>query len=268
MRMSERGPNKGDKRRERIMTMLKRQGKITIQEIIDALHCSEATARRDLDSLARQGSLIRTIGGAQLDHLPASREIPFHEKKQLLLLEKEAIAAKAAAMVKPGDVVGLTGGTTTYLIAKALKELRGITVVTNAVNIAMELADCDGIQLVLTGGVMRQNSYELCGPLAEKVVEGLNIGIMFAGVDGVTAEQGLTTYSEQEAVIARLMLKRSVSSYAVFDHTKVGRASLFSFAGLDAVSGCVTDRQPEGEVGRYLEERGIPVYVAETAAVP
>ncbi|KZE80661.1 DeoR/GlpR family DNA-binding transcription regulator [Paenibacillus elgii] len=260
--------SKGDRRREQIMNLLKRQGKITIQEIIDKFACSEATARRDLDLLEKQGGLIRSLGGAQLDtpSPSAGREVPFNEKKELLWLEKEAIAAKAASLVEEGDVIGLSGGTTTFLIARELKLRRGITVVTNAVNIAMELSESDGIQVVLTGGVMRRNSFELCGPLAEKIVDSVNIGVMFLGVDGVTVEQGLTTFSEQEADIARLMLKRSRRTVAVFDHTKVGRTSLFSIAPLTAVQGCITNQPTDEKLKRHLEEQGIALHLAEPAA--
>ncbi|UUZ90053.1 DeoR/GlpR family DNA-binding transcription regulator [Paenibacillus sp. P25] len=196
------------------------------------------------------------------------REQSFTEKREQWSPEKEAIARKAASMVEEGDIVGLTGGTTTYLIAKELKLHRGITVVTNAVNIAMELADSEGVQVVLTGGVVRKNSYELCGPLAEKIVESLNIGKMFMGIDGITAEQGVTTYSELEAHIARLMLQRSLQTYAVFDHTKVGKASLFGIAPLSAPRGCITDRRPEAAFADLLQQQGLELHLAELTAVP
>ncbi|TVY00287.1 DeoR/GlpR family DNA-binding transcription regulator [Paenibacillus cremeus] len=262
----ERNPSKGEERRERLLQMLKRQGKITIQEITEKLNCSEATARRDLDLLEKQGGIIRSLGGAQLDNSLSSggKELHFHEKEQLLLLEKEAIAVRAAAMIQEGDVVGLSGGTTTFLIARELKLKRGITVVTNAVNIAMELSDSEDIQVVLTGGVLRRNSYELCGPLAEKIVENINIGIMFLGVDGITEEQGLTTFSEQEAQIGRLMLKRSRASYAVFDHTKAGRVSLFSIAPLDELKGCITNAMVDEGLRTVLNQQGIELILAES----
>ncbi|SDC18646.1 transcriptional regulator, DeoR family [Paenibacillus sp. UNCCL117] len=263
--MVDRAPSKGDRRREQIMNLLKRQGRVTIQEMIEKFDCSEATARRDLDVLERQGGIIRSLGGAQLESPAASgREISFFEKKQLLWLEKEAIAAQAAKLVEEGDVVGLTGGTTTFLIARELKLRRGITVVTNAVNIAMELSESDGVQVVLTGGVMRRNSFELCGPLAERIIEGINIGIMFMGIDGIAEEQGLTTFSEQEADIARLMLKRSLRSYAVFDHTKAGRTSLFSMAPLTTLTGCITNKIPDEPLRAFLEANGIALHLAET----
>jgi DeoR family transcriptional regulator, aga operon transcriptional repressor len=255
--------SKGEIRRENIMKLLKHQGKVTIQEITDKFGCSEPTARRDLDLLDKQGGIIRSLGGALLDASPLSFEASFTDKQQLLLLEKEAIAQSAASMVKEGDIVGLTGGTTTFLIARMLKMHQGITVVTNAVNIAMELSDCEGVQIVLTGGVMRRKNYELCGPLAEKVLEGLHIGKMFMGIDGFTIEAGMTTFSEQESVIGEMMLKRSVQTFAVFDHTKVGKTSLFSIAPLTALRGCITDQKLPDGMANYLQAHGIELHVAK-----
>lgn len=254
---------KGNKRRERILQLLKSQGRATISEIMEKFDCSEATARRDLFELEKTGSIIRTIGGARFEGLSGVREVPFQEKQKLLWLEKESIAALAGSMIDEGDIIGLTGGTTTYLIAKEIKLRRNITVVTNAVNIAMELADSDGIQVVLTGGVLRKNSFELCGPLAEKTVEDLHIGKMFIGVDGFTLEQGLTTYSEQEAQIAKLLMKRSLKTIAVFDHSKVGHVSLFSIAPLAQLHACITDEALDEEWMDRLSRLHVPVYYPE-----
>ncbi|SMG51945.1 DeoR/GlpR family DNA-binding transcription regulator [Paenibacillus aquistagni] len=234
--------SKGELRRQQLLQWLKQHGRISIAEIIENFDCSEATARRDLDLLERKGALIRTIGGARYEGTSPVREIPFHEKKQLLWLEKEAIAKRAVEYIEEGDSICLTGGTTTYLIAKQLKMRQGITVVTNAVNIAMELSDSEGIQVVVIGGVMRNNSFELCGPLAERTIEHLNIEKLFMGIDGFSVTKGITTYSELEAETARMLMRQASSTYAVFDHTKVGKASLFTVAGLEELTMCITDK--------------------------
>jgi DeoR family transcriptional regulator of aga operon len=258
----EAGLSKGEKRRQNIVNTLKRQGKISIQEIVDLFGCSEATARRDLDLLEKKGSLIRSLGGAVLDQLSLTNEQSFQEKKELLWYEKESVALKAASLVEEGDIIGLTGGTTTYLIAKSLKEHQGITVVTNAVNIAMELADSEGVQVLLTGGVMRRKSYELCGPLAEKIMESININKMFMGIDGIAYEQGVTTFSELEAEIARLMMKRSLYTYAVFDYTKLGKTSLFPIAPLSSFHGCITNAGAGHQLLEQMRELGMELHLA------
>jgi len=231
-------------RQDQVLSFLERYGSITLQEMTDTFDCSEATARRDLDDLEKAGKVIRTMGGgAKYAGGGLIREVPFREKQSALYGEKEAIARMAASLVEEGDVIGLTGGTTTFLIAKELKKRRNITVVTNAVNIAMELADTEDLQIVLTGGVLRNRSFELCGPLAEQTVKALNIHRMFMGVDGVTG-QGVSTYSELEANIANLLMRRSKLTIAVFDHTKIGKSSLFHVAALNELHACITDRWP------------------------
>lgn len=254
---------KGEQRRENIMKLLKSKGRISLQEIIEGFSCSEATARRDLDELEKKGQIIRTIGGALYEGRNQLLEPSFDEKRQVLWLEKEAIAAKAASMVKSGDIVGLTGGTTTFLIAKALKNTPGITVVTNAVNIAVELADAEDIQVVVSGGVMRNKSFELCGPLAERTLESIHITKMFVGINGIKAEQGLTTYSEAEAQIAKLLIKRSNETIAVFDHTKADRASLFPFACLKEINACITNADLNTDLLRELKRCKVQVYKVE-----
>ncbi|XID93552.1 DeoR/GlpR family DNA-binding transcription regulator [Paenibacillaceae bacterium WGS1546] len=250
-------------RQEQVLAYLERYGSITLPEMTKQFACSEATARRDLDDLEKAGKIIRTMGGgAKYAGAGAIREIPFREKQHALYREKEAIAARAASLVEEGDVVGLTGGTTTFLIAKELKKRRNITVVTNAVNIAMELADSEELQVVLTGGVLRGRSFELCGPLAEQTVKAVNIQVMFMGVDGVTA-QGVSTYSELEANIANMLMHRSKRTIAVFDHSKIGKASLFHVATLDELHACITDRLPESEE-EASELADVKVYATET----
>ncbi|AJY75638.1 DeoR/GlpR family DNA-binding transcription regulator [Paenibacillus beijingensis] len=248
--------SKGDKRRSQILEAVEKTGEITIPQVMERFSCSEATARRDLNLLADANFVIRTIGGASSKRgvLP---EMSFREKEDLLPDIKETLAVKAASFIEEGDIIGLTGGTTTFHIARQIKNRSNITVVTNAVNIAMELADSDTVQTVLTGGVLRSKSYEMCGPLAESVLEKLNIGKMFVGLDGISLGEGLTTYSELEAQIGRLMIERSKMTIAVFDNTKVNRTSLFTLAPLSAVHRCITDMEPDEEWKKRLRELGI-----------
>ncbi|MGG4034151.1 DeoR/GlpR family DNA-binding transcription regulator [Paenibacillus cisolokensis] len=259
--MAETQSSRSHRRREAVMELLKRQGRITVQEMVDRFGCSEATARRDLELLEKTEPIIRTIGGAMYDGWNAARDLAFSERQGLSYLEKERIARLASTLIAEGDVVGLSGGTTTYLLAKLLKTRKGITVVTNAVNIAMELAGSD-IQVLVTGGIMRHNSFELCGPLGEDTVSRLNIGKMFIGVDGISSAGGITTYSEQEAQIAKALIARSQATYVLFDHSKVGKTSLFSIAPLSGVQVCITDAPLPSELLEAVRTSGIAVHIA------
>lgn len=252
---------KSELRRELLLELIKRNGKMSLKEMIEATGSSEATVRRDLDILEKSELIIRTIGGAVYEGTvtQVSPEKSFADKSLEFRREKERIAEAAASFVKEGEVVCLTGGTTAYFIARALKRMQGITVVTNAVNIAMELADAEGVQVVVIGGVMRQKSYELIGPLAESVIGNLNISLMFLGVNGVTPQHGFTTHSELEARVAQLLMDRSSRIYAVFDHSKFMKSALFTIAPLSRADGIVTDRKPDPRLMRACEEAGLDV---------
>lgn len=260
--MADMAGSKGQRRRESILQLLKQQGRVTIGEIVERFGCSEATARRDLEQMEVVYPVIRTIGGAMYDGMGTMRELHFSEKEGLSILEKEKIARLAESQIAEGDVVALSGGTTNFLLAKLLKPRKGITVVTNAVNVAMELAG-SRIQVVVTGGIMRHNSFELCGPLGEGMVSQLHINKMFIGIDGISAAGGITSYSEQEAQTAKAMISRSQETYAVFDHTKINRTSLFSIAALSELKAVITDAELTGELAEQLERHQVSVYVTK-----
>ncbi|OME89701.1 MULTISPECIES: DeoR/GlpR family DNA-binding transcription regulator [Paenibacillus] len=254
--------SKGELRRAKTLELIKSHGKISLQEIIEVVGCSEATARRDLDMLEKSGGIIRTTGGAIYEGLlmQSAAELPFADKRDFKRQDKERIAEAAASLVEEGDIICLTGGTTTFFIAKALKSRRNITIVTNAVNIAFELADSEDIQVVVIGGVMRAKSYELSGPLAENVIDRINITKMFLGVDGVSLNHGFTMHSELEARIAQLMIERSSEVYAVFDQSKLEKSALFTIIPLKQVTGVITNKQPEGWFEQACREQQIAVH--------
>ncbi|MGV7116861.1 DeoR/GlpR family DNA-binding transcription regulator [Paenibacillus sp. KACC 21273] len=251
--------SKSELRRTKIMDMIKKNGKISVQEITGVIGCSEATARRDLDLMEKEGQLIRTIGGAVYEGGSKINqdEVPFVDKQLAQQPDKQKIAEAAAALVVDGDVIGLTGGTTTFLIAMALKHHKNITVVTNAVNIAFELADAEGIQVVLTGGVMRSQSYELIGPLAESVIQKINLSKMFLGVDGVASERGFTMHSELEVRIAQQLSERSSEVYAVFDQSKLEKTALFTIMPLKEVTGIITNVHADSWLQQLCEKEHV-----------
>ena len=150
-------------RLERIRQELAKQGIIDGDEIADLLDVSRATIRRDLDALEEMGHLKRTHGGAIA--IDPKNELPFFSKLSVSGTEKREIGIKAASLIPEGAVIGCTGGTTVMGVMKAIGDKK-LTVVTNAINIAMELAVIDSVQVVVTGGALRSHSYELVGPEA------------------------------------------------------------------------------------------------------
>jgi DeoR family transcriptional regulator of aga operon len=156
-------------------------------------------------------------------------------------------------------VVGLTGGTTTTEVARVLGEMSRLTIVTNSLSIAAELAVRPNLKLVLTGGVARPESYELIGPLAEGTLSGLNLDLAIVGVDGISAAAGLTTHHEVEAGTNRTLIARAERTLVVADSSKIGRAAFARIVDAAAVEELITDRAADGDEVALLAELGLRV---------
>ncbi|ALO13182.1 DeoR-family transcriptional regulator [Streptomyces venezuelae] len=255
-----------------LLEMLATSGKVEVEEAATALEVSAATIRRDLDELAEQQLLVRTRGGAVAHGV--SYELPLRYKSARHASEKQRIAAAVAELVAPGEVVGLNGGTTTTEVARALAlrfasgraESPGaatagpeLTVVTNALNIAGELAVRPQIKIVTTGGVARPQTYELVGPLTVGVLSEVVLDVVILGVDGVDPELGVMAHHEDEANISRLFAQRSSRVVVVTDSSKMGRRAFARICGLDRIDLLVTDTDISAEATAQLTEAGVKV---------
>lgn len=242
-----------------ILDLLAAQGEVSVDALVDRFDASAATIRRDLDSLAERRLLTRTHGGAVAQSV--AYELPVRYKSHQRGDEKERIARAASALVSTGAVVGLSGGTTTTAIATALAardDLGEFTVVTNAVNIAAQLATRPDIKVVVTGGVIHSRSYELVGPFVEQLLSGIRLDIAFIGVNGLSAESGAATHDERESAVNRMMASRATRAVIVADSSKIGRAA-FSHVGGSELFGTVITDAPAPE----LTDAGYDVVVAD-----
>lgn len=226
-------------RLEQILEELSDKGAISVGAISGRLRVSPATIRRDLELLEQQRLLSRTHGGAVAHGV--LYELPLRYRGGQRREEKRCIAEIAAKRVVEGSVIGFTGGTTTTEVAKTIVDRRRLTVVTNALNIAAELVVRPNIKLVVTGGVARGESYELSGPLAENTLSQLHLDVVFVGVDGLSAEVGLTTHHEVEGQTNRLLIGRSGKVIVVADSSKIGKITFAQICAIDDVDELITD---------------------------
>ena len=259
-------------RLHRILTMVSETGHVSVAEVGGRLAVSAATARRDLDELARQKLVIRTHGGASA--LTSGYELPLHAKTGINAGAKAAIAAAAGALVRVGEVVGMNGGTTTTQVARALArrdELspadgrRGFTVVTNALNIAWDMTVRPQARVVVVGGSVRANSFELVGPSARAVLAETVLDVALLGVDGVDARFGVTTADAGEAEVGRAFAAAAKQVVVVADASKFGATGPTRLLGLDGVDVLVTDRPPPGPLAAALAGAGVRLVVADGA---
>jgi DeoR family transcriptional regulator, aga operon transcriptional repressor len=221
-----------------ILEELSDGGAVDVGALSARLDASPATIRRDLLLLDEQRLLTRTHGGAVAQGV--AYELPLRYKAGRNQEKKARIAAEAAARAGEGMAIGLTGGTTTTQVARAIVDFDRLTVVTNALNIAGELAIRRNLKLVVTGGWARSESYELVGPLAEATLAGLNLDIAFLGVDGISVE-GLTTHHEVEAHTNFSLLERARRVIVVTDGSKVGKVAFARICPLDRIDELITD---------------------------
>jgi DeoR family transcriptional regulator of aga operon len=219
---------------------------------------SQVTIRKDLEILHSQGMVHRTHGGALPSREGALDDPTLREKEKLHRKEKLAIAAAAAQLVQEGQVVILDSGTTATAIARNLRGFQNLTIVTNAVNIAAELSGAK-VEVILTGGTLRKNSFSLVGPIAEETLRRLNADILFLGVDGFDVQYGLSTPNLLEAKVNRVMVEISRRVVAVCDSSKFGRRSLSLIVPPPALQQVITDQAvPKSDV-RALRKAGIEV---------
>jgi DeoR family transcriptional regulator of aga operon len=249
------------RRGDRVAAILERLSTdqfLGVAELAESFGVSRATLRRDLKSLQEQRLLTRTHGGAQASDV--AYEVPIRYRDAHHREQKRRIATAAVSRIPAGALaVGLTGGTTTSEVARLLVARNDLTVVTNALNIGAELALRPRLRLVVTGGVSRSQSYELVGPWAEHTLLGLNLGIAFVGVDGISADGGLTTHDEVEAKTNAVLIGRARRTIVVADGSKVGQVLLARIVNVAEVDELITDDSADQSALSALRRAGLTV---------
>ena len=245
-----------------ILDLLSRQQTVSLTELTQGLGISPATARRDLTELADQRLVVRTHGGATL--AKGRTELPVALRGTQSAEAKRAIARAMAARLPAGrHVVALSGGTTTAEVARALEWRQDLTVVTNSLSIATLLTERGRVRVVMTGGFVRPESWELVGALAENTFTAVNVGTAVLGADGISAGAGVTTHDETEARTNHAMVGAAQRTVVVADSSKVGRVALARMAGLDRVSTLITDDGADADEVARIREAGVEVVLAE-----
>jgi DeoR family fructose operon transcriptional repressor len=244
----------------RIVEMVNHLGKATVAELSESLAVSSVTIRRDLERLDEKELLIRTHGGAmalQNNRLEATLEKSFSEKEEAFAAEKERIAEVASKLVNDGDAVLLTPGTTNMRLARMLIGKKELTLVTNAANIVTHIGSDSGIDIILTGGKLRNKSFAMVGPLADQALSGIRVDKLFLGIDGFDFNEGLTTPNLAEANTNRQMISIAKKVIVIADHSKFGKVAFSQIAPLHVVHTVITDHLLPNAVAQRIRELGI-----------
>ncbi|GHI85488.1 DeoR family transcriptional regulator [Streptomyces xanthophaeus] len=243
--MAEPGPLAAQ-RRELILDIVRRKGAVRVAALVEQLGVSDMTIRRDLDVLARSGSVEKVHGGAVSTSGTTADEPGFEAKSALESAAKAAVADAAAELVKPGSVVAISGGTTTYAVAHRLRDIAGLTVVTNSLPVAELLRPSEskdgaaGPTVLVTGGAPTKSA-SLVGPLADQAIRSLQVDLLIVGAHGVSERAGVTTPNLAEAQTNRALISAATQLAVVADHSKWGIVGLSRFAELSEIDYFVSD---------------------------
>jgi len=243
-----------------ILQLVDTDSTVSVDELAHTLEVSTATVRRDLAQLDYQGQVVRSRGGAM--RVNRGYEMPIRHREMAMASEKKRIAAMAARLVSDATVVGVTGGTTTMEVTRALAGRQGLTVVTNALNIGAELAVRANIRLVVTGGIARPASFELSGPVAERTIKEFNIDIAFIGADGLSPRAGVTTHNDWEALTNTALVSRAATVVAVVDSTKLGQVKFARICDLQDLDLVITDTGAAPDQVSAITAAGVEVRLA------
>ncbi len=245
-------------RQKKILEILAAEGAVSVSRLSGELNVTEETVRRDLEKLEKQEQLRRTHGGAvPMDE--STYEASLEKRKTINVEAKKRMAAMAAKQVAEGDTIFLDASTTTFFMAKELRAMRNITVITNSLRVVVELENSEFIKVISVGGVL-SNNQSFVGTLAEKsIAENYVATKMFFSSKGVTAESGILESNEQECGIKQKMLKNSRYKYYLCDKSKMGSVGFVKLAPIETINFLITDTDAEGELKAKLDEAEVKI---------
>ena len=245
-------------RHSRILSLLQQNGSISVTQLSELFKVSEVTIRKDLSYLEQQKKLYRTHGSAILiSPYISDRHVNEKEKKNV------AIGAAAAALVSQDDSIIIASGTTMAFLAREIKPVGRLTVITAAVPVTQILSQHADVDVIQLGGITRSSSVSVVGPFAEAMLRNFNCSKLFVGVDGIDTEFGLTTTNMLEASLNDAMINAAQKVVVLADSSKFGRRGFSKICDLEAVDRIITDSGVQPLYLERLRERGIEVTVVD-----
>lgn len=251
-----------NQRRDKIFELIKEDGPAKVADLARIFKVTEVTIRQDLEKLESEGLIVKEHGGAFLKNVE-------DQVKSFSLIHQEnpdkkaVIAQKCLEFIESGDTIILDSGTTTTEIAKKLKGLKDLTVITNALNIALLLGTEPGIDVIMTGGEFKPPTRSLTGQKAADFFKGLNVQKLFLATAGISLKSGLTYPSISDLVVKKAMIDAAETTYLVADSTKVGKSALASLGALSLIDFIITDAGLEGKHPEVFREHEIEVIIAK-----
>jgi len=248
-------------RHQTIIKEIKQNGVVRVSDLSRLFDVSQNTIRRDLQKLEEEGLIRRTHGGAILEDFYGI-DLPFVSREDKYREEKQHIGQKAAELIKDGETIILDAGTTVAQVARNIKNKRNLTVITNAVNVALELANSREILTILTGGIIREVTNCLVGYQAEEFLSKVHVDKVFLAAGGVTVKEGLTNPNPFEVPVKKAMIKAAEEVILLVAHNKIGNIALAPIAPIEAVHKIITDDETPREKMELFQKKGIEIILA------
>ncbi|MFT5760052.1 MAG: DeoR family transcriptional regulator of aga operon [Alteromonadaceae bacterium] len=249
-------------RRQQIIGKVNEEGRVDVQVLSKEFNVSTVTIRTDLNDLGKRNLLVRSRGGA-VAISKITKELSVKEKHCENLHVKEKLAQAVVQLIANNELIILDSGTTTEQVAKLLQNHKNLVVMTNGLNIATELAQLQDIEVLMTGGTLRQKSLSFYGRQAEASLSNLRFDKVILGVDGIEESSGLTTHFEHEATLNRLMCEVSKEVIAVTDSSKFGRSGLHIIGSLDSIDTLITDNHIPLHYIEYFKSKNINLIIVD-----
>jgi DeoR/GlpR family transcriptional regulator of sugar metabolism len=251
-----------NQRRDKILDLLREDGSAKVTNLAKLFKVTEVTIRQDLEKLENDGLIVREHGGAFL------KNVEDHVRNFALVhqenMDKKAlIAEKSLAFIESGDTIILDSGSTTTEIAKKMRGMKNLTVITNALNIALILGAESGIEVIVTGGEFKPPTLSLTGQKAADFFKGLNVQKLFLATAGISLKAGLTYPSISDIVVKKAMIDAAEITYLVADSSKIGKSALASLGALSLIDFIITDEGIETKHKQVFKEHEIELIIAK-----
>ncbi|GAB3010365.1 transcriptional repressor AgaR [Niabella terrae] len=247
-------------RHQHILDLIRKEGSIKVADLCGALNVSSVTIRKDLQFLEDKQLLFRTHGGATLTN-PYITDRHVDVKVTLQAIEKQKIGAYAAGLIEPNDCILIASGTTVQFFARNLFEKESLTVVTSALNVAFELINHPGVEVIQLGGVMRKTAASVTGIYAEKSLQDFSCSKLFLGVDGIDLDFGLTTSNMMEAQLNKQMINSAQRTIILADSSKFGKRGFGKICNFEDIEQIITDSNVPENTVKKLASMGVEVTI-------
>lgn len=247
-------------RKNEILDILQKEQRVLVSELSQRYNVTEETIRRDLEKLEKEGFVKKTYGGAVLNK-STNIDLPLRIREKTNREEKQDIAQAAAALIEEGDSIMLDSSSTSLMIAKNLKNMNKLTVITNSVEVLLELTGCEGVTVISTGGILRESSLSLVGKNAEKLLDSFSVDKAIVSCKGLGLHKGIMESNEQEAAVKVAMRNNAEKLILAADSSKFDSLAFVKVMDLQKGDVLVTDKLPDKKWQKDLQEKGVEIII-------